>query len=884
MGPPSLVFLSYHSADEQIAVALKAAIERRESFEIFFASRNISAGAFWLPSIGEAIREADAFLLLVGGTVGAWQKLEYYEGLDRRVREPAFPVVPVVITAAPGLPFLRQLHWITASEPHTDPYLANIIGALKGEAISETKKPWLTINPYRGLMALREEDAAYFFGREDETATILKSIESQPCKLVALIGNSGVGKSSLVQAGVIGALKRQRWPASREGALSTASWPTRLKATRTWAYLTMRPGENPIRALTSTFTELWFHERGNPNRHEWVDGWEARLKGKGCLTELLDDTQAHYAEAGTEPPSRVVLYIDQGEELYASRLPQQLANRFSELIAQGLSDPRLLVLASQRSDYYGHLQANATLFSVTERVDVAPLGEKALSTVLTEPARSLEVTFESEAHVSLLIDGAKDQPGALPLLADHMSDLWSRMQERGDGLIRIADRSTIVQPGAALVRRADRFLTEHASDLETVKRLFCFQLAYVPREGEPTRRRVPRSGRSDAEWRLIEQMSGAEWRLLVTSDAEGIGQAEIAHEVLLREWPTLKRWLLEQREFLAWRGEIEHARRQAELVRKSHRAGALLMGRSLEQAESWVLRRPNDIGKMERAFIGESLRKRRQQERALRGIVLLIIFTALASPLAVLYLSQFRSGLIDARIQSLVVQGEIIAGAIAASATVEPDTITVDPERLLELQAGQSYEPSEALSGLEFPINPERVAPVLRRLVSPTNTRARVYDRDGVLILDSRNLSDVLRFDLPPPNTPIEKLGLLERAYVVLRTLASRGTLPLYRELAPQNGKGYNEVGNALRGFKSSMVRINDRGEVIVSVAVPVQRFRAVRGALMLSTQGVDIDDMVGAERLAVFKIGGLVLIMALLLSWGVIRTMRISRTSRLKA
>ena len=102
-------------------------------------------------------------------------------------------------------------------------------------------------------------------------------------------------------------------------------------------------------------------------------------------------------------------------------------------------------------------------------------------------------------------------------------------------------------------------------------------------------------------------------------------------------------------------------------------------------------------------------------------------------------------------------QGEIIAGAIAASATVETDTITIDPERLLDLQAGESYGPSEeALSGLEFPINPERVAPVLRRLVSPTNTRARIYDRDGVLILDSHNLYDVLRFDLPPPTLRAE--------------------------------------------------------------------------------------------------------------------------------
>jgi len=240
-----------------------------------------------------------------------------------------------------------------------------------------------------------------------------------------------------------------------------------------------------------------------------------------------------------------------------------------------------------------------------------------------------------------------------------------------------------------------------------------------------------------------------------------------------------------------------------------------------------------------------------------RRIVFLNLTGLVALALGVLYLTQFRAGLIDARAQSLQVQGEIIAGAIAASATVETDSITIDPERLLELQAGQSYGPSEdALSGIEFPINPERVAPVLRRLVSPTKTRARIYDRDGVLILDSRNLygrGDVLRFDLPPPNA--ENPGLMERAFIALRRWFNRGDLPLYKELGPENGKGYPEVAAALTGVPTRMVRVNDRGEVIVSVAVPVQRFRAVRGALMLSTQGADIDDMVAAERLAIVKL-----------------------------
>jgi two-component system sensor histidine kinase ChvG len=235
-----------------------------------------------------------------------------------------------------------------------------------------------------------------------------------------------------------------------------------------------------------------------------------------------------------------------------------------------------------------------------------------------------------------------------------------------------------------------------------------------------------------------------------------------------------------------------------------------------------------------------------------RRIVTLNVFGLLALSIGIIYLSQFRAGLIDARVQSLLVQSQIIAGAIAASATVETDSsITINPDTLLNLQPSE-----DALYGIDFPINPERVAPLLRRLISPTKTRARIYDRDGVLLVDSRNLfgrGDILRFDLPPPTA--EKPGMFERAFLAVRRWLGRGDLPLYRELGAENGKGYPEVDQALSGQDSSMVRINDRGDVIVSVAVPVQRFRAVRGALMLSTQGADIDDMVEAERLAILKV-----------------------------
>src|SRR4029077_4011075 len=168
-----------------------------------------------------------------------------------------------------------------------------------------------------------------------------------------------------------------------------------------------------------------------------------------------------------------------------------------------------------------------------------------------------------------------------------------------------------------------------------------------------------------------------------------------------------------------------------------------------------------------------------------RRIVSLNLAGLVALVASVLYLSQFRAGLIEARTQSLLVYAEIISEAIATSATVEGNTVTVDPDRLLDLKPGESYGVPDEYS--DFPINPERVAPVLRRLIAPTNTRARIFDREGGLILDSRNLfarGDVLRFELPPPSA--DKPNFIERTLTGIRTWFNRGDLPIYRELGPE--------------------------------------------------------------------------------------------------
>ncbi len=250
-----------------------------------------------------------------------------------------------------------------------------------------------------------------------------------------------------------------------------------------------------------------------------------------------------------------------------------------------------------------------------------------------------------------------------------------------------------------------------------------------------------------------------------------------------------------------------------------------------------------------------------------RRILVLNMVGLLALLLGFLWLNQTRLGVIDARVQSLLIQGEIIAAAIAGSATLETDSITIDPDKLLQLQAGESTGQGEdALSAIEFSINPVQVAPVLRRLVTPTRTRARVYDRDGVLLLDTRSFyspGDVQRLELPPLKP--DDATLIERTWSNWKRRLGRA------EIAPEDPltstRPYQEVSRALTGSVASVVRLNANGDTIISVAVPVQRFRAVRGALLISTQEGDVDAVIAEERANILILFGVVTAVMALLS-----------------
>lgn len=244
-----------------------------------------------------------------------------------------------------------------------------------------------------------------------------------------------------------------------------------------------------------------------------------------------------------------------------------------------------------------------------------------------------------------------------------------------------------------------------------------------------------------------------------------------------------------------------------------------------------------------------------------RRIIVLNFFGVAILVGGIFYLNQYRVKFIETRVESLTTQAGIIATAIAQTSKNNSDQFG---------ETGQADEESRTivphgLSSLElsFRIDPEIVSPMLRDLVGPTKTRARVFDMDGTLISDSRQLYPRSQGD------PIDgKEGNSDILSELLAYLKVGWTpdLPVYKDMGP-DGKAYEEVRVALAGSPAPLIRVTESGETVISIAMPIQRDHTMLGALMLTTQGSDIDELIAQERLQIVAMAGLVVLVTGLLS-----------------
>ena len=430
----------------------------------------------------------------------------------------------------------------------------------------------------------------------------------EPGKALALIGNSGVGKSPLAQAGVIAALKRREWPTG-------GAWPVALAESRSWLPLTIRPEDKPLKSLALTFTRLLYEH--SSDQDEDAEGWVRQFRNGAGFSDLLRAVKAKLAQGlASDAPRSFLLYIDQAEELYASTeregkqdsAAKRDAGTFSRMIAEAAGRTECRVLFSLRSDFYGCLQDDETLFAVSRRVDVPPMPVDALRQAIERPAAALGVRFEPATMPSYIAGATAREAGALPLLAYLLSDMWREMQGRGDGVMRFGERPEIFDVSVALRERADRYRVQNQRRERDLRRLFTLRLSQVPRLGDVIKRRARRTECSADEWTIAVELAGEDWRLVTLEGGSGEVTAEVAHEQLLRKWPALDGWLSELRDFLTWKADLEAARAAYDETPAAEKPSALLSGRLLLVARNWLASHGDDLAEEDQAFVKASIK------------------------------------------------------------------------------------------------------------------------------------------------------------------------------------------------------------------------------------------------------------------------------------
>ena len=417
------VFVSYSRVDGRHAKTIDSVL-RDKGLKTFFDRSNLAGGQPWVRALEQAVGAARAVIVLIGPRgLGNTQQYERELAFVRKTREPDFPVVPVILpeTTDPPFDFLRVLTWIDFSHvtrvSDAPDVLEQLLRAIHGQPTSaESVRD--AICPYRGLDAFREEDSAFFFGRgsaddpKSPIGELVRKVREHP--FVMVVGRSGSGKSSLVYAGLLPALRRER--------------------DRFWHALSLRPGPEPLRALAAAFNPRSEDEGAAEYAKRITKEVDELRTGDPELLSHMIREELGQAEG---KPDRLLLYIDQWEELYAQapsssdkeRAAQHAAdvNRFIDLLLTAARTGPVAVVATVRADFYDPLIAHQEIKSLlpTRQVLLGKMLRSELERTIVEPARKVRLTFDPPSVVQRILDEAGEDEGMLPLLQYALKESWS---------------------------------------------------------------------------------------------------------------------------------------------------------------------------------------------------------------------------------------------------------------------------------------------------------------------------------------------------------------------------------------------------------------------------------------------------------------------------
>jgi len=712
------VFLSYNSADRSVAeaVARRLLVERISPWWDRWA---LTAGSSWQSGVAEGLRSAGAFAILVGPSgLGDWAREELAVAQDRAAREPSFRIFMVLLPGAPdlsdpALAFVRMRTWVDLRNgPADGEGIDNLVAAISGRPRRDAVEATPGICPYRGLEPFEENHAEFFCGRANDVAVAVEALRAR--RFLAVVGSSGSGKSSLIQAGLI--------PALRSGALiGSATWTTR----------TLTPGSRPLTTLIALLTQLFPAEA----MQQTLD--------RMCTDQRTLDLAVALAFAERAAEDRMVLVADQFEELFTLCADEDERRAFLTNLAYAATVPggRTVLVVGMRADFYHRCAPYPDLRALLSApLLIGPLDREGRREAIEVPAARVGIELEAGLTDTILAD-VSDRPGTLPLLEHVLLDLWQR--RRGSSLTLEAYVATGGAQGA-LEQRADAIYAGLTSPQKTLARRILLRLVQPGEGTEDTRRRadmddlVAGSHERDAVAAVVKALADGRLITIGHDEASGSRVVELVHEAVIRGWPELRAWVDESREVLLAQRRLTEAALEWE---RSGRDDSLLYRGA--RLTAWQEGDTATLAPREGDFLLASARqeqdeldmarKRIRRSRQLATLLGILLAAAIAGGL--LALRQRHEALVQrqrARSGQLTVQ----AAALMES---QPDVAA-----LLSVEAYHVAPTSQARNAL---LSLSALPQYGGRLTGPTDVKDVAYRPDGSLIATADGDRTVMLWD-----------------------------------------------------------------------------------------------------------------------------------------
>jgi WD40 repeat protein len=442
--------------------------------------------------------------------------------------------------------------------------------------------------PYKGLFAFQKEDARFFFGRERFTATVIESLKNQP--FLAIIGNSGIGKSSVVLAGLI----------------------PELEKLGNWQFLTFRPKNNPFLQLADGLVGFLHPALTNKDEPQFIQEqtkYAESLKNEELkLADILDG-----ALAKNHPHQRLLIVVDQFEELYTLCSPDArnlLIENLLKLIdsEKDKENPDVVIVITLRVDFYGFAldyQPLAELLQKWKPETLIGMSREELELVIEKPTEIVGLEIQ-DGLTKIILDEVTNNPGELPLLEFALGELW---KQRNNHQLTIAAYHKTGGIEKALANYAESVYKKFEGKQPQIKHIFT-QLVRFGEQTENTRRLATYEQIGQANWELVTQL--ADNRLVVTGQNAHQRTAEVVHEALIRGWDRLKQWMEEDRDFRQWQDRLRFEIKTWEETGRSN--SALLRGALLVEAEDWLKEKPEAITDAQEIEFIKASRQFQEQE------------------------------------------------------------------------------------------------------------------------------------------------------------------------------------------------------------------------------------------------------------------------------